>query len=46
MLRTSAAHYGAVFEHGIAPAPEERMRIFERVRLLIEGFHRDPKGRN
>jgi uncharacterized protein YPO0396 len=32
------------FEHGIAPAPEERMRIFERVRLLIEGFHRDPQG--
>ena len=32
----------AVFEHGIAPAAEERLRIFERVRLLIEGFQRDP----
>jgi uncharacterized protein YPO0396 len=30
------------FEHGIAPAAEERLRIFERVRLLIEGFQRDP----
>lgn len=32
------------FEHGIAPAPEERLRIFERVRLMIEGFQRDPEG--
>jgi uncharacterized protein YPO0396 len=32
------------FEHGIAPAPEERLRIFERVRLLLEGFQRDPDG--
>lgn len=29
------------FEHGIAPAPEERLRIFERVRLLLEDFQRD-----
>lgn len=32
------------FEHGIAPAPEERLRIFERVRLLLEGFQRDPEN--
>jgi uncharacterized protein YPO0396 len=32
------------FEHGIAPAPDERMRIFERVRLLLEQFQRDPEG--
>jgi uncharacterized protein YPO0396 len=32
------------FEHGIAPAPEERLRIFERVRLLLEGFQRDPQN--
>lgn len=32
------------FEHGIAPAPQERLRIFERVRLLLEGFQRDPEG--
>lgn len=32
------------FEHGIDPAPEERLRIFERVRLLLEGFQRDPDG--
>jgi uncharacterized protein YPO0396 len=31
------------FEHGIAPAPEERLRIFERVRLMIEDFQRDPE---
>jgi uncharacterized protein YPO0396 len=32
------------FEHGIAPAPEERLRIFERVRQLLEGFRSDPDG--
>lgn len=32
------------FEHGIAPAPEERLRIFERVRLLLERFQKDPEG--
>lgn len=32
------------FEHGIAPAPDERLRIFERVRLLLEQFQRDPEG--
>lgn len=32
------------FEHGIAPAPEERLQIFERVRSLLEGFQRDPDG--
>lgn len=32
------------FEHGIAPAPEERVRIFERVRMLLEQFQRDPDG--
>jgi uncharacterized protein YPO0396 len=30
------------FEFGIAPAAEERLRVFERVRQLIEGFQRDP----
>jgi len=34
----------ACFEHGIAPAPEERLRIFERVRALLEQFQRDPEG--
>lgn len=32
------------FEHGIAPAPDERLRIFERVRQLLEQFQRDPEG--
>jgi uncharacterized protein YPO0396 len=32
------------FEHGIDPAPEERLLIFERVRLLLEGFQRNPDG--
>jgi uncharacterized protein YPO0396 len=32
------------FEHGIDPAPEERLQIFERVRLLLEGFQRNPDG--
>jgi uncharacterized protein YPO0396 len=32
------------FEHGIAPAPEERAQIFERVRLLLEHFQSDPDG--
>jgi uncharacterized protein YPO0396 len=32
------------FEHGIAPAPDERLRIFERVRLLLEQFQRDPEA--
>jgi uncharacterized protein YPO0396 len=32
------------FEHGIAPAPEERLRIFERVRALLERFQADPDG--
>jgi uncharacterized protein YPO0396 len=32
------------FEHGIAPAPEDRLRIFERVRQLLEQFQRDPDG--
>ena len=32
------------FEHGIAPAPEERLKIFDRVRLLLERFQRDPEG--
>ena len=31
------------FEHGISPAPEERLQIFERVRLLLEYFQRDPE---
>jgi uncharacterized protein YPO0396 len=30
------------FEHGIAPAPEERLVIFQRVRQLLEEFQRDP----
>jgi uncharacterized protein YPO0396 len=30
------------FEHGIAPAAEERLEIFKRVRLLLEEFQRDP----
>lgn len=34
----------ACFEHGIAPAPEDRAQIFERVRLLLEHFHHDPEG--
>lgn len=32
------------FEHGIAPAPEERLRIFARVRTLLEKFQADPDG--
>jgi uncharacterized protein YPO0396 len=32
------------FEHGIAPAPEERLRIFDRVRQLLDGFRSDPDG--
>ena len=32
------------FEHGIAPAPEERLRIFARVRALLESFQADPDG--
>jgi uncharacterized protein YPO0396 len=32
------------FEYGISPAPEERLRIFERVRLLLEKFQSDPEG--
>jgi uncharacterized protein YPO0396 len=32
------------FEHGIAPAPEERLRIFERVRVLLDQFQTDPEG--
>lgn len=32
------------FEHGIAPAPEERARVFERVRALLEQFQRDPEA--
>ena len=31
------------FEHGISPAPEERLQIFERVRQLLEYFQRDPE---
>jgi len=34
----------ACFEHGIAPGPDERLVIFERVRRLLEGFQRDPDG--
>lgn len=34
----------ACFEHGIAPGPDERLVIFERVRRLVEGFQRDPDG--
>jgi uncharacterized protein YPO0396 len=32
------------FEHGISPAAEERLKIFERVRLLLERFQQDPDG--
>jgi uncharacterized protein YPO0396 len=32
------------FEYGIAPGQEERARLFERVRVLIEKFQADPKG--
>ena len=32
------------FEHGIAPAPEERLVIFARVRALLERFQSDPDG--
>jgi uncharacterized protein YPO0396 len=32
------------FEHGISPAPEERLRIFARVRTLLEKFQADPDG--
>ena len=32
------------FEYGFAPAPEERLRIFERVRALLERFQGDPDG--
>jgi uncharacterized protein YPO0396 len=32
------------FEHVIAPAPDERLRIFERVRILLEQFQSDPEG--
>jgi uncharacterized protein YPO0396 len=32
------------FEHGIAPAPEERLVIFDRVRALLERFQSDPEG--
>jgi len=32
------------FEHGIAPAAEERLRIFSRVRALLERFQADPEG--
>jgi uncharacterized protein YPO0396 len=32
------------FEHGISPAPEERLRIFARIRTLLEGFQADPDG--
>lgn len=32
------------FEYGIAPAPSERMRIFERVRSLLDWFQRDPEN--
>ena len=32
------------FEYGLAPAPEERLRIFERVRALLERFQADPDG--
>ena len=32
------------FEHGISPAPEERLKIFERVRVLLERFQHDPEG--
>ena len=32
------------FEHGISPAPEERLIIFARVRTLLERFQADPDG--
>lgn len=32
------------FEYGIAPAPEERLRVFARVRALLERFQADPDG--
>jgi uncharacterized protein YPO0396 len=32
------------FEHGVSPAPEERLRIFARVRALLEKFQADPDG--
>lgn len=32
------------FEHGIAPAPEERLRVFARIRDLLEKFQADPNG--
>ncbi len=32
------------FEYGIAPAPEERLRVFARVRALLEKFRADPDG--
>jgi uncharacterized protein YPO0396 len=32
------------FEHGISPAPEQRLQIFERVRNMLEQFQRDPEG--
>jgi|SRR5579884_460842 len=32
------------FEYGIAPAPEERLRVFARVRALLEKFQADPDG--
>jgi uncharacterized protein YPO0396 len=32
------------FEYGIAPAAAERLQIFDRVRLLLEQFQRDPEG--
>lgn len=32
------------FEHGISPAAEERLKIFERVRVLVERFQHDPDG--
>ncbi|MCL2659471.1 MAG: AAA family ATPase [Acidobacteriaceae bacterium] len=31
------------YEHGIDPAPEERLRIFERVRALLEKFKANPE---
>jgi uncharacterized protein YPO0396 len=32
------------FEYGIAPAPAERLKIFDRVRLLLDQFNQDPEG--
>jgi uncharacterized protein YPO0396 len=37
-------HLRDCFEHGIAPAPEERMIIFGRVRALLERFQSDPEN--